>query len=56
MAELKPCPFCGSDCVGLASSDRNDSKLKQVGCFNCGACGAISFNEQQAIDAWNKRS
>lgn len=53
--ELKPCPFCGSDCVGLASADRKDSKLKHVGCFNCGACGAVFFNEKEAISAWNRR-
>ena len=48
MAELKPCPFCGSKNVG----DMNG----WVQCFNCNAGGPNGNTKQQAVDAWNKRS
>ena len=54
MAELKPCPFCGSERILL----RGIVWLNNY-CITCPKCGAESGykpTEQQAIDAWNKRS
>lgn len=53
--KLKPCPFCKSNNVSL-----NDFlyaiRLWSVHCLSCGARGPDSDAEQEAIEAWNKRS
>ena len=53
MAELKPCPFCGSKAV--SAIDFVQYKYG-VYCINCDACGPMAKTKQRAIDAWNKRS
>ena len=57
MAELKPCPFCGSKKVKV-----NQFK-EYVECDRCGATGPFISNQflfrttsKKAIAAWNKRS
>lgn len=52
MAELKPCPFCGSKDIHMIPGDRT----YLCACFGCCATSAPRITEQQAIDAWNRRS
>ena len=68
MAELKPCPFCGSKNVDFVDTPywviaKYQNKLSAVGCRDCGAFGGV-FNklaladeeaEKRAIKSWNRR-
>lgn len=68
--KLKPCPFCGSekliitDCVELEECDNFEKcecvRRYTVCCdFRQGGCGATSgfrLNEEEAIEAWNRRA
>ena len=58
MAELKPCPFCGSKDVFFTSyyDELYEGKIYHIRCNKCATLGPIEATEQQAIDAWNKRS
>ena len=57
MAELKPCPFCGSDTGLYIESDQDGYMMFYYGhCMNCDTKGPALQTRQQAIDAWNKRS
>lgn len=57
MAELKPCPFCGSEDLHIDYEIENGSpKTFYVVCMNCFAQGPFHYTEKIAIDAWNKRS
>ena len=57
MAELKPCPFCGSKDVSNSwyYDEAYEGKIFHVRCHKCAALGPIEATEQQAIDAWNRR-
>lgn len=57
MAELKPCPFCGCKdiSIGWWYDPIFGCKVHTVRCKKCGA-EKEGDTEQQAIDAWNKRS
>ena len=50
MAELKPCPFCGSDRVMITRPI-----TWQAWCANCKAIGPWKVEKQDAIAAWNRR-
>lgn len=58
MAELKPCPWCKNKniqiCVDYDEFDGRD--YYQMVCQKCRAGGPWKTTEQQATDAWNKRS
>lgn len=57
MAELKPCPFCGS--LPEIISRRpfvNKTKWYWVQCQRCKAETADRFNIDDAVSVWNKRS
>lgn len=57
MAELKPCPFCGSEDLHIDYHIENNSpKIFYVVCMNCFSQGPFHYTEKIAIDAWNKRS
>ena len=65
MAELKKCPFCGTtkqeevfESLEIQAYDNDDGSETYwyVFCNGCGANGAVRKSEQEAIDAWNKRS
>ena len=50
--ELKRCPFCGGE-AEVWVSDVTDRAI--VYCTVCDAQISIRQNEQEAIEAWNKR-
>ncbi len=52
--ELLPCPFCGSDEVGVGEMPFN-SRAKCVGC-KCGSNGPVMSRTADAIAGWNKRA
>lgn len=54
MAELKPCK-CGSNNLYKAYNTNSDFKFR-IFCWDCWEQGPDESTEQQAIDAWNKRS
>jgi len=57
MAELKACKCStGKDKVALITSKNLNIISSHVYCFNCGRSTDYFRTEQQAIDAWNKRS
>ncbi len=53
--ELKPCPFCGGKAKLWTAKDSFDSNgwYSEVTCQHCNA--RTTGNEDEAIDAWNKR-
>lgn len=62
---LLPCPFCGSDNLGIATGDLQPDDLYEahVCCENCSATGSNVFwyeteeeAESEAIAAWNRRA
>ena len=46
--ELRPCPFCGSDNLGL-------SEIFRVHCYGCGAEGPARSRMESAAKQWNRR-
>ena len=50
MADLKPCPFCGSDFLRVSDFE------EYVACEDCGTLGQSGRNEAEAIAAWNRRA
>ena len=64
MAELKPCPFCGSEYVAyMVTNDGTFGEIGFVCCRACSAKGAFKLirndtddANKQAIEAWNWRA
>lgn len=59
MAELKPCPFCGSDDVGCWTTSAilpNGKHPHFVRCDNCWATSNSCCSTEEAIEAWNRRA
>ena len=53
MAELKPCPFCGSDELWV---DEIGGAYACVTCANCGCDGPGGMNTEEAYALWNRRA
>jgi Lar family restriction alleviation protein len=54
--ELQPCPFCGSDIVGvLEESTRPGDVLGRVSCGVCGADGPRLCERDEFVRRWNQR-
>lgn len=69
--KLKPCPFCGSEKVGMSKGLTTSwlhynyrGNIRAIVCGNCGCCGGI-FNtkaldedvaEEKAVESWNRRA
>ena len=60
MENLKPCPFCGGEDIGISrtyidpiSPDSPPDEV-YVGCSSCGI-GYIEESEKEAIELWNNR-
>lgn len=53
--EIKPCPFCGGEAEtnNLMRPDINDRYW--IECRECGIITKIFDNEQEVIEAWNRR-
>ena len=51
MIELIPCPFCGGD-----ARVKSMSQIHVIMCTSCGSMGRIEASEQEAANAWNRRS
>lgn len=51
MIELKPCPFCGSNEIGI---QRHDEYL--CFCYGCEATTGYYDSHKEAIAAWNRRA
>lgn len=58
MADLKPCPFCGSAARVWGSEKPLDPawKLCVCDCPRCGAKGSYHGSHAEAIAAWNRRA
>ena len=58
MAELKPCPFCGSDDVGTGFKypEYGETLKHFVVCNKCGSKTADYRKKQTAIHAWERRA
>ena len=61
MDELKPCPFCGGHAVISVDLDgTSDSAGRMWGytivCERCCATSGLTFSEERATDAWNRRA
>lgn len=52
MPELKPCPFCGSDNVGISTIE---DRSHYGDCWACEAEGPWKATVAEAIEAWNTR-
>lgn len=58
MAELKPCPFCGSRDVGIGFErlQFGEKVRRFIICNKCGGRTRHFTNSHGATDAWNRRS
>lgn len=57
MSELKPCPFCGSVKVTVASAKHELGRLLFFGmCMGCGSKGPCGLTEMDAASEWNRRA
>ena len=56
MAELKPCPFCGSVVIEENTNNFGSFVFHFMCCERCSAKTAYYETKKSAIDAWNKRS
>ena len=58
MEELKPCPFCGSEDVGVSYGRKaNDMPFPYIECMECAAM--LAGEEDTELDArsmWNRRA
>ena len=52
---MKPCPFCGSDRVSVATGLEQVS-FYYVECERCGGSGPGCDERDEAIETWNQRS
>jgi Lar family restriction alleviation protein len=56
MAELKPCPFCGSKDIEIIQWGKSEkARVYEVYCHGCAVHRYNSF-EQKAISEWNRRA
>jgi len=56
MAELKPCPFCGSIArIHINRSDYHLEDLYKVMCCGCKASQPWINDSYKAFEYWNKR-
>ena len=59
MAELKSCPFCGSNYVFVRTTHRKDGLWNtqyEVYCSKCSAIGGSRTDETKAREDWNTRT
>lgn len=56
MIELKPCPFCGSNCKISEIYYDNVSFSYGACCTQCGCSLVPRYSKEEAAEVWNKRS
>lgn len=58
MADLKPCPFCGSNDVDIRwyMPRRGNGVLSFVLCYDCESSGPEKPTDEKAVEAWNRRA
>ena len=56
MAELKPCPFCGSTELTMWRIKYPKSHKYFVECDKCHWCGKTKLFKRMAKRAWNRRA
>ena len=54
MAELKKCPFCGSDNITMMG--KRENCFPWIRCECCGASTSAFETQEEAIEAWNNRA
>lgn len=63
--ELKPCPFCGCDCLYVVTIKQHGNDTLGIFCNNCKQTAILEENEwegnndatrERAIKAWNRRA
>lgn len=56
--ELKPCPFCGGDNLGLNHTGERpeEATLWWVDCYECSESSHPRGSSKAAIAAWNRRA
>ena len=52
ITELKPCPFCGGNILSVFW----EIDMCRIRCKNCSTRGPWEFNEELAVEAWNRRA
>ena len=52
---LKPCPFCGSNCVNDTLPPEPECGSYCWVCPDCVCCGGIGYTVEEATKAWNTR-
>ena len=55
MAELKPCPFCGSKRINVYNCGGSETPCWIATCLECRVDTEGFWEEESAIKAWNKR-
>lgn len=56
MSDMKPCPCCGSEKIGLNSGVADGRVLMHfVECLSCGMRTSRVYVQAQALDVWNTR-
>jgi len=53
VVELQPCPFCGSDCVGVTGGGNPHT---WVHCLGCDASGGATLSVPETVAVWNRRA
>lgn len=53
--KLKPCPFCGSKDIIVKRLTRN-CFISECWEYSCRAIGPTGRTEEEAIEAWNRRT
>lgn len=56
MSELKPCAHCGRSWLMVKDVEGYGVTMKAVCCRNCWATGPYAWTDEDAIEAWNRRS
>jgi Lar family restriction alleviation protein len=63
MADLLPCPHCGSSRINIhchrgasRSPTHYGADVYSLGCYDCGATVPNMYQRELLVDAWNRRS
>lgn len=52
MRAKNKCPFCQQDVINVIKSNPPETNGYQYQCDNCGACGPIYDNKEEALKGW----